>query len=156
MPTIRNSIRINAPVEKVFAYVTQPTNSLEWMVSLTEVRNVTGSGVGQRWGWEYTMVGIPFQGESTVTQSVPNKLHVFTSKGGITSKFTWSFAPEQGGTRLDMDVEYSIPGKVLGRLAERLVLRRNEREAALNIHNIKEHVEGVAKVEVPRSVTPPL
>jgi len=31
MPTVGNSININAPVEKVFAYVTDPTNLPEWM-----------------------------------------------------------------------------------------------------------------------------
>ena len=35
MPTIKNSIQIDAPVEKVFAYVSDPTTTLEWMVSLT-------------------------------------------------------------------------------------------------------------------------
>lgn len=141
MPTIKNSIHIDAPVDKVFAYVTDPMTSVEWMVSLTEVRDVTGSGVGQHWGWEYTMIGIPFQGESTVTESSANEHHVFTSKGGITSKFTWDFAPEDGGTRLDLKLDYSIPGKVLGKLAEGFVARRNERESALNIQNIKEHME---------------
>ena len=115
---------------------------------------MTGAGVGRHWDWEYTMVGIPLQGKSEVTESVRNQRHVLTGKGGITSKLNWTFAPEEGGTRLDMDVEYSIPGRVLGRLPERLVLRRNEREAALNIHNIKEHVEDLAKIEAPRSVSP--
>jgi uncharacterized membrane protein len=31
MPTVSNSININAPVEKVFAYVTDPMNLPEWM-----------------------------------------------------------------------------------------------------------------------------
>lgn len=156
MPTIKKSIHIDAPLKKVFAYVTEPMNSLEWMVSLTEARNVTGSGVGQKWGWEYTMVGIPFQGESTVVESVPDRRHVLTSKGGITSKFTWDFEAEPTGTQLDLQVDYSIPGKVLGRLAERLVLRRNERESALNLQNIKEHVEDQDEATVSHVASPPL
>lgn len=156
MPTIKKSIEIDAPVAKVFAYVTEPRNSLEWMVSLTEVRNVTGAGVGQTWGWEYTMVGIPFQGESTVVESSLNRRHVLTSKGGITSRFAWDFEPSPTGTQLDLEIEYSIPGKVLGRLAERLVLRRNDRESTLNLQNIKEHVENRGQAQVSQAATPPL
>ena len=156
MPTIKKSIHIDASVERVFAYITDPTNSPEWMVSLTEVRNVTGTGVGQKWGWEYTMVGIPFQGESTVVESVPNRRHVLTSKGGIISKFAWDFEAEPTGTQLDLEIDYSIPGKVLGRLAERLVLRRNERESTLNLQNIKEHVEDQTRAQVSQAASPPL
>ena len=141
MPTIKNSIRIQAPVEKVFAYVTNPMSSLEWMVSLTEARDVTGSGVGQHWGWEYKMAGIPLQGESTVIESVPNERHVFTSKGGITSKFSWTFEPQETGTLLQLEIEYHIPIPVLGKLADKLVTRRNERESEINMQNIKEHLE---------------
>ena len=70
MPTINNSININAPVEKVFAYVSDPMNSPEWMVSLSEVSDVTGSGVGQHYNWKYKMVGVPFQGETTITPTL--------------------------------------------------------------------------------------
>jgi uncharacterized protein YndB with AHSA1/START domain len=61
MPTINSSTKINAPVEKVFAYVTDPTNLGEWMVGITEVKDVTGSGVGQHHHWTYKMVGVPLQ-----------------------------------------------------------------------------------------------
>jgi uncharacterized protein YndB with AHSA1/START domain len=47
MTTIHNSININAPVEEVFAYLADPMKIQEWMVGMTEVMDVTGSGVGQ-------------------------------------------------------------------------------------------------------------
>jgi hypothetical protein len=39
-------------------------------------------------------------------------------------------------------VEYTIPIPVLGKLAERLVLKRNEREASMWLENVKERMEG--------------
>ena len=142
MATINNSTHINAPVEKVFAYVTEPMNAPEFIVSLSEVTDVTGSGVGQHWNWKYKMIGIPLHGESTVTEQVPNEREVLKGKGGITSTFTWTFAPDEGGTKLDWEVDYTIPVPVLGKLAEKLVLKRNEREMAMNLQNIKEQMEG--------------
>jgi uncharacterized membrane protein len=142
MPTINNSIHINAPVEKVFAYMTDPTNLPEWMVSMSEVTGVTGSGVGLNYQWKYKMIGIPLQGQTTFTEFVASERVVTESKGGVASTFTFTFAPHEGGTTLDLKVEYTIPIPVLGKLAERLVLKRNEREASMWLENVKERMEG--------------
>jgi hypothetical protein len=114
----------------------------EWMVGMTEVMDVTGSGVGQHYLWKYKMAGVPLHGESTISEHVPNERRVAESKGGITSTFTFTFAPHEGGTKLDIDVDYTIPIPVLGKLAEKLVLKRNQREMELNSQNIKERLEG--------------
>jgi len=141
MPKISNSINISAPVEKVFAYVTDPTKGPEWLVGWTEVTDVTGSGVGQHYHWKYNMLGVPLRGETTVSEQVPNKRAVTDSKGGITSTFTFTFAPHGGGTELDLELDYTIPVPVLGKLAEQLVLKRNQREAQMSMENIKERME---------------
>jgi len=141
MPKLNNSINISAPVEKVFAYVTDPTKGPEWLVGWTEVTDVTGSGVGQHYHWKYSMLGVPLRGETTVSEQVPNERSVTDSKGGITSTFTFTFAPHEGGTKLDVEIDYSIPVPVLGKLAEQLVLKRNQREAQMSMENIKERME---------------
>ena len=142
MPTINNSINISAPVEKVFAYVADPMNDPEWFVGLTEVKDVTGSGVGQHYHWKYSMIGVPLKGEATITEHVPNERVVVETKGGVTSTFTYTFASHEGGTKLDSSVDYTIPVPVLGKLAEKLVFKRNEREARMGMENIKERLEG--------------
>ncbi len=141
MPTINKSISISAPVEKVFAYVTDPMTGPEWFVGMTEVTDVTGSGVGQHSRWTYSMIGIPFHGESKFTEYVPNQRSVSKQEGGITSTITYTFAPHEGGTKLGMDIDYTIPVPVLGKLAEKIVFKRNQREAQLSMENIKERME---------------
>jgi uncharacterized protein YndB with AHSA1/START domain len=141
MPKINNSINISAPVEKVFAYLADPLSGPEWFVGTTEVTDVTGSGVGQHYRWKYSMIGIPFHGETTVAEHVPNERRVVQSKGGVTSKFTFTFAPHEGGTKLDLELDYTIPVPVLGKLAEKAVFKRNQREAAMSMENIKQRLE---------------
>jgi uncharacterized membrane protein len=141
MPKVNNSINISAPVEKVFAYVSDPTNDPEWMGSLSEVTDVTGSGVGQHYHWKYNMVGIPLRGETTITEHIPNERLATESKAGVENTFTFTFAPHEGGTKLDVEVDYTIPIPVLGKLAEQLVLKRNQREAVMWMENIKERLE---------------
>ena len=141
MTTVKSSINISAPVEKVFAYVSNPMNTPEWMVNLVEHTDVVGSGVGQHYHWKYTMIGVPLRGETTVSEYVPNERWVLDSKGGATSTWTFTFAPHEGGTNLNMNVDYTIPVPVLGKLAENLVLKRNQREAEMSVQNIKERLE---------------
>jgi uncharacterized protein YndB with AHSA1/START domain len=142
MPTISASTKIQAPVEKVFAYVTDPMNIPEWMVGITEVTDVTGAGLGQRHHWKYNMLGIPLHGETTISEHVPNERWVTDGKGGVVSVFAFTFAPHEGGTKLDLRIDYTIPVPVLGKLAEKLVLKRHQRDADVSMENIKERLEG--------------
>jgi len=142
MAKVERSFKINAPVEKVFSYVTDPRNELEYIPSITDIRDITGQGVGQRFGWTYKMMGIPLKGKDEVTEYVPNQRYVHKSTGGIVSTWTWTFQPEAGGTRLSLVVEYTIPVPVLGKVGERLALRQTEREADLAMATLKDRLEG--------------
>lgn len=144
MAKIGRSYTINAPVEKIFAYIEDPMSQPEWLPGIMEVKDVTrtGQGVGSHHRWAYKMAGLRFEGESTATEYVPNRRIVSQSKGGIASTWTWSFEPHNGGTKVNLVVEYTIPVPVLGKLAEALVLRQNEREADLATANIKARLEG--------------
>ena len=144
MPKVERSITINAPVEKVFTYVADPVNMPEWLPSLIDVHDVTGSGVGQRYKWTYKMVGVRLAGETEITEHVPNERRATETKGGVNSSWTYTFEPHEGGTKFILAVDYSIPVPVLGKLAEKLVLKRNEREADLAMANIKDKMESEA------------
>ncbi len=142
MPKVEKVITLNVPVEKVFSYITDPVNQLEWLPSITDVRDVSGQGKGCRFAWTYKMMGIPLKGQTEVTEHVPNQRLAFKTTGGITSTWTWTFAGEPNKTRLNLIVEYAVPVPLLGKIAERLVLRQNEREADLGMTNIKARLEG--------------
>ena len=143
MPTVERTISINAPVEKVFAYISDATNEPEYLPSQLEAEYVirTEEGVGSQYRWVYKLLGIRFEGESTCTEYVPNERIVTETKGGIVSTWTYTFEPEDGGTKLTLVVDYTIPIPVLGRFAEALVLRQNEREADLAMANLKAIME---------------
>ena len=142
MAKVERSSTINAPVEKVFSYITDPSNDPEWQSGAIEVRDITGQGIGQRYGWTYKIMGIPFKGETEVTEYIPNQRYVHRSTGGIVSTFTFNFKAEDVGTRLDLEVEFTIPVPVLGRFAERMVLRGIEREADHAVVTVKDILEG--------------
>jgi uncharacterized membrane protein len=142
MAKVERSITINAPVEKVFNYIADPMNNAEWVPSIMEITDVSGSGVGQHHRWTYKMAGVLLKGETTATEHIPNERIVTQSKGGATSTWIFNFKTHDGGTMMELDIEYTIPIPVIGKLAEKIVLKRNEREADLAMANVKEKMEG--------------
>jgi carbon monoxide dehydrogenase subunit G len=142
MTTIEKSISISAPVEKVFQYIDDPANDPEWMIGLMEVHDVQGeAGVGRHFRWTFKMVGVPLKGESTTIEHVPNRRTVTESRGQVSSTWAADVRPQGSGTELTMKVDYTIPIPVLGKLAEQLILKRNERNLEISMQNIRETLE---------------
>jgi len=141
MAKIMKSIIIEAPVDKVFNYISNPQNMLEWHPNITKIQGVTGKGENLKWSWDYKMMGLPFTGKAEVITRLNYTELRIESTGGINSNWTFSFRPEAGGTRLDFEVDYTIPTPVLNRVSELLALQRNERVAEMALANIKERME---------------
>jgi uncharacterized membrane protein len=143
MATVQKTIHINAPVEKVYGYVDIPTNAPEYWPSLVDVRDVEPlPNGGQKYKWTYKMAGMRLEGSTEDTERIPNQRTVGHSKGGIESVITWGFQPEDGGTRVTFNVDYKVPIPVLGKLAEAMIVRQNEREAETLLENLKARMEG--------------
>ena len=87
------------------------------------------------------MAGVPLKGENTVKEEIPEKRIVVESKGGAESTWTFNLERRQDVTVLDLDIDYTIPIPVVGKLAEKVLLKRNERETEMDLMNIKEKLE---------------
>lgn len=142
MAKVEGSIEINTPIKKVFAYLDDPTNTMNFIPSMTDIRDITGQRVGQKWSWTYKMMGLPLKGKAEVVEYIPNKRCVVKTTGSILSTWTLTFKDKAGGTRLNLVVEYTIPVPVIGKLSEGLVLRLNQREAEFALADLKEKLEG--------------
>jgi uncharacterized membrane protein len=141
MASWKSSIVIHAPADRVFAYVDDPMNLVEWLPTMIEIRNVIGTGAGQQQEWTYKMAGLLLRGQATVVEHVPNKSAVHQTIGMISSNFGYAVEPHEEGSVLTLEVEYSVPIPVLGKLAEHIALRRNERDFQIALENVKETLE---------------
>ena len=142
MAKVKKTITINAPVDKVFGYVSEPTNLPEIWPSLVEVKDVQrlpNGGTSNR--WVYKMAGIRLEGTSEDAEYVANQRLVSKTKGGVQSTQTWTFQPEAGGTKVTFEIEYTVPIPVLGKLAEVVIVKMNEHEGDLILDNLKARME---------------
>jgi len=142
MAKSEKTITINAPVEKVFSYIGGGTNLPEIWPSLVEVTDVQRLPNGGHSGrFVYKMAGIRLEGTSEDVEYVPNQRIVTKTTGGAESTQTWLFQPEAGGTKVTFKVEYTVPVPVLGKLAQAIIVKMNEREGDLILANLKARME---------------
>ncbi len=132
---------IRAPVDELFGFVLDKARLIEWWPSMKEVRDVAPlPNGGYRFNWTYRMAGITVDGSGQDVEFIPNQLIVTENKGGIPSRFVWNFQALGKQTRLTLQAEYKLTGP-LGRLAEPVVLKLNEREADTILANLRRIVE---------------
>jgi len=99
--TVSASTIINAPPEKVFAYVADPKTELEWDPAMKGISNLEGSGLGFSERWQYNLSGQVLEGKRWTVDYVPNQRIVNKNSGdwGYTTN-TWLFVPDPQGTKL--------------------------------------------------------
>jgi uncharacterized membrane protein len=142
MTKAAKSITINAPIKKIFDYISEPTNLPEIWPSLMEIKDVQRLPDGNiKSRWVYKMAGIRFEGTSEGVESVANQRIVSKTKGGVESTQTWMFQPEAGGTKVTFETEYTIPIPLLGKLAEAIIVKMNEQEGEVILANLKTRME---------------
>lgn len=149
MAKLEKSITIHAPVEKVFAFLIDPRNLPEIWPSMIEVKHVTPAPKGGfNFEWVYKMAGLKIEGASETVEYVLNERTVTKGTKGIESTFFWLYKPQTKGTKLTLEIEYTVPLPVLGRLAEAVVLKQNEQEAETVLFNLKSRLELEAPIPV--------
>jgi uncharacterized membrane protein len=150
MPYVEQSIVIAAPPDAVFDMVAnQPERMPEWWRAFELQTRVSPppTAVGSVSRYVYNMLGVKIKGEHQVVELDENARLLVKTLSGIDSMFEFNFIPVDGGTELNVRVEYSLPGSVLGQLLNRLTIeQRNERDLAEGLQNLKQIVEAEAGV----------
>jgi uncharacterized membrane protein len=143
MQKIERTIDIKAPVQRVYDFVHQPNNLPSIWPNMVSVSNIVArTGGTYDFDWVFKMVGVHFKGHCKVEEAQSGKFARFRNESGIPSTFLWTYTTTSGGgTRLSLTVEYAMPTPVLGKLAEVLAAKINERDLDNMLANLKEVME---------------
>jgi uncharacterized protein YndB with AHSA1/START domain len=104
---------IKAPVEKVFAYVTDFRKNAEWQDGVTESTQTPDgpTQLGTKFKTARTFLGQKLEATGEVTEFVPNKKFAFkTNSGPIQFSLAQTFESISGGTKLNLHVEMEAGG----------------------------------------------
>ena len=135
------SITINAPQEKVFTRISTPMNAIEDIPNCIEVKDVTGQGVGMSYKMVYKMAGVKLSIDCTFVEYVLNERVTIQVKGAMNATQTYEVKPVDTGSQLSVIAEYEIPIPLVGKIAEALLKKRNEREWEAILDNLKAMLE---------------
>lgn len=142
MAHIKKSILIHAPVEKVFAFARDPKHWASFWVGLSEPEEVSGTGeVGTAVKHSYLMAGVRFPVISRVLEDQigPEGARWRGAiEGPLAGEQIWIYKPKNDDTEVAADIEYTVPGAALGRIANRLIVERmQERALQQTLENLK-------------------
>ena len=140
--SLQRSIHIDAPVEKVFDFVKNPTNTFEAFFegasTIAEKDIAPDAGQGSVWSWESHLLFLPFHGTLTRRDYVPNERIVDHSSTGVT--WTHTFEPHENVTTLSLEVEVSRPVPSLDNL-EVTLFSKGESDLVIWLGSIKKAIE---------------
>ena len=145
---IQESVFIYQPVEKVFEYVTDPSNNAAWQSGILEtaVTSKGEFGVGSTYSCVNRFMGIRFESAGEIVEYEPNRrcTYLFTS-GSISGKTRFTFESRKEGTLLTTSGRLKL--KHL-KLAGFLVNRKARHQAQNDLQKLKFIMENGSKTRI--------
>jgi len=130
MAHLKKSILINKPVDKVYARARDPRGWPTWYAGTSEIEELAGEGeAGTVAKLSYMMAGVRLPVTVRVLEDTINPEGAHWEgkiEGPLDGKQTWIYTPKEGGTEVSVEMEYKVPGKALGKIADRLFIERLE------------------------------
>jgi uncharacterized protein YndB with AHSA1/START domain len=142
MIRVEKSGIIERPIEEVFAYVGDQTNTPQWQAGLVEVRRTTEGpiGVGTKHTFVRTFMGRRMEADNEYIAFEPNRRIAFkTTSGPVRVEASYVFEAVPEGTRVTSTVEMDASGFLS--LAEPLIAAGLRREMKAAIPVLKELLE---------------
>jgi coenzyme Q-binding protein COQ10 len=142
MTIIKKSIFINAPLEKVHSLASNPNNYALYMDCLSEPQNIKGNGgVGTVGEFKYELMGMHYSINFNITEDAIMPDGCITKgeiSGGVSGKLAAAGVPKDSGTEVTYEFEYTVPGSIFGKIADKLIVEKKE-EASLEktLQNLK-------------------
>lgn len=144
MPNVSESVIINAPIEKVFEYVTDPANGEKFIPGIISQTNITPkkSKVGQTWDWHVNLIGAELHGKGEVTALEPLIKWTVRIWGDAESLRNYHF--ERAGdkeTKLTIEIEHTIMKGASAQLAQMVVDGIHKINVQQSLKKLKEILE---------------
>lgn len=146
MPKFERKVEIDAPVEKVWAVMTDPNHWSEWLPGVESVANVTS--IGEKGQFEWTHEGKHGQGEIAAFE--PNRrLKIVTQLGDDKDAHEFTLKSSGGFLGLgadECDVEYLLDTLMGGGIVTNFISGGNPQDTLRvkkAMHNLRRLVESM-------------
>lgn len=147
MATIERSVDVERPADEVWAVLEDVRQIPVYSPSTVAVTDAPEriTGAGQRFRQAIVVLGRRFESEWVVTELLPGRRVAMEGTIGVGARYCLVEEVDAQGprrSRLTVRITFTMPGGLLGRLAEGLgAQRRAQREAEQVLANLKAHLE---------------
>jgi hypothetical protein len=143
MAHLKHTLFINAPVDTINAIVKDPHRWPEFWVGMSEPIRVFGDGgpgtkaefSQEMMGWRLRVIDRTVEERHNADGSTDWR---WQFEGSTFGWLTCHHEPRDEGTEITTDFDYSLPGSVFGKAADRLLIeKRSRRDFEDSLENLK-------------------
>lgn len=137
--TVQVSEMIHAPIQKVFDFIVDPTQTPKAMSGSIENSNISELPLkeGSTYNYKYKMLGVTLDGVWEVKQIESPKIYSARTVGDAESEWNYELHEDAGVTYIKLTVTYKPPRTVYERVKMAAMIKVNELEAKNFLHNLK-------------------
>src|SRR5579872_4024267 len=119
MGEITETIDIRAPIDQVFAALTDPNRGQEWNPAITGIDGITPgpARIGTQWNQSTVISGKTVKLVCKITQLQPPNHGVLEISGDQRGTITTNCSSVNGGTRVTQTLNFVAPGGIFGQMA---------------------------------------
>jgi uncharacterized protein YndB with AHSA1/START domain len=143
MAVVQRSVQIRASPRETMALLSDASRWPDWYPGMTGIDIAAPfPEAGGRVTFKVKSAGVSMAITETVLEYQPGKLQLLGMEGMLSGRARWELTPEGDGTRLTTTFDYALPGGVLGKLADALIVKRmNAKSLEEALDNLKARVE---------------
>jgi carbon monoxide dehydrogenase subunit G len=148
MATFKHSVEIDAPIESVFEFDSNPENWTKTMPGLRDLEVVEETEERVRMTAVYDMLGLSIDIEEVLTIVEPNEHYRVTVEGDeVSGEIHNHFEEIDSGTRINHRAEFDFGDSLFERLMAPVAHRYNERQFRNHLQHTKELIEAEIEAE---------
>lgn len=142
MTRIERTVDLPSTPEQVFAVLTDLDRLQEWATIVVETRDISDRPLRAASTFCQTVRVLGQEIESDWRVTALDPPHVISyeasSPMGGSLAMTQRVEPHAGGSRVQLELDYELPGGVIGAVVDRVYLeRQNEEEAERSLENLR-------------------
>jgi len=143
MAIVQRNVQIKASPQETMALLSDASRWPEWYPGMTEIDVAAPfPEEGGRVIFKVKSAGVSMAITETVLEYQPGKLQLLGMEGMLSGRARWELTPEGDGTRLTTTFDYALPGGMLGKVADALMVKRmNGKTLEEALNNFKALVE---------------
>ncbi|HSI67852.1 MAG TPA: SRPBCC family protein [Planococcus sp. (in: firmicutes)] len=128
MWNLKKTVFIDRRVQEVHQFATNPKLWYQWYSGLSEAENLVGKGgKGTSMDLKYSFFGRYLALHVLVLENAPvGDGYVWRClvTGAFDATQTWTYLPKEGGAEIHFEMDYELPGSILGKMANTLYIKK--------------------------------